>query len=104
MAATAPNFTDAILQGALQGATLEVRTRLAPPFSVDLASLVTPGAPGAFATIAQPVYTLRRGSQVILRSAPAGEPSPDAWKWTLGVLAVVMVGVVVASIALSRKG
>jgi hypothetical protein len=97
--ATRDDLGELLLLGALQGTTLEVRSRVAPPVVLDLASLVGGGPPGPLTQLIQPTITLRRGDEVLLMSSPAGEASSDAWLVGLVVssLVVLLVVVLVAS-------
>lgn len=90
----------AIIAGALQGVTVEVRTAIAPPFTVELGAT---GAPSPVARLAQPTIILRREGVELFRTSPAGEADPDQWKVTVGLTVAVVVGVLILSLMLSRK-
>lgn len=95
----------AILGGALAGTTLEIQSNLAPPITVDLGQLVSgQGEPALPVRLARPTFIIRRAGLELLRSAPAGETNPNAWKVTLiaTVLGTIAVGALLGLILWKR--
>lgn len=86
----------------LKGATLEVRSAVAPPFTVDLGAAA--GAPpGPLTSIVKPTLILRRDGVQLFKVEPAGAADTDAWKVSMAVVVAVVVGAVVLAFILSRK-
>ena len=81
------------LRGLLSGATLELRSRVAPAISLSLDSQEE----SALLRLARPSIVIRRGGQVVLASAPYGEPEPWA---PLATIAACVVGLVLLFLAL----
>jgi hypothetical protein len=97
------NLSDGFIMGALEGTTLEVRTAVAPPITIDLSPRVGQ-APSALTSALQPTIIIRRDGLEVGRVAPAGEVDPDGWKKVVAVTAGVLLLVVVFSFLVSRKG
>lgn len=95
------NLGELLLFGALQGATLEVRSRVAPPVIIDLASFVDGSPPGPIVQLIQPTVTLRRGSDVLLVSSPAGVAGEDTW--LVGLVVVSLLGLLVLALVAWAK-
>lgn len=90
------NVGELILLGALQGTTLEVRSRVAPPVILDLASFVGGSPPGPLVQLIQPTVTLRRGPDTLLVASPAGVAGESDWLVGLVGVSLVVLVVVIA--------
>lgn len=99
----AGGFANSILQGALQGAVLEVRSAVAPPFTVDLSQLASGAPPAPWMEVVKPSLTLSRDGLVILHTAPAGEPGDTDWQMALGLAVALTVGLLLVVALASRS-
>ena len=95
------NVGELILLGALQGTTLEVRSRVMPPVIIELSSFVDGRPPGPLVQLIQPTVTLRRGPDTLLVSSPAGVAGES--DWLVGLAGVSLVVLVVLALV-SWKG
>ena len=95
-------LTDGLLRGALEGATLEVRTAVAPPVTIDLTPDGARG-PNALTRALQPTFIIRRDGLELARVSPAGEADEASWKRTLAVTTAIVLGVLLLSFMLTRK-
>ncbi len=76
---------------------VEVRSNFSPPTVFATRDLVSSSQPSPIVKLLQPTITLSGGSLGMQVLAPAGQASPDAWKWNLAKL----LGSYVAIFALS---
>lgn len=94
------DLAEVLLFGALQGVTLEVRSRVAPPITIDVASLVDGSPPGPVVGLIQPTIIVRRGPDTLIQSSPAG--IAGEYDWLVGVVVVSVLSLVVLALVAGR--
>lgn len=87
---------DALVSGFLEGSTLQIRTTMLPPVTVEL-SPTAPSGPvsGAISKVMKPKLVFLRNGQPFLNYAPWGEPSDTAWRLPVFLAMALLVLLIV---------
>lgn len=72
------DYLTSVMSGALRGTTVTVRTRVGS-YTFDATGAADDGPPSMAVKILRPSVTLARDGQVLIHTAPAGEPEEGAW-------------------------